>query len=161
LAGPRGARPLAWIETAALGWTLASLLLIDVRVHRLPDPLTLPLILGGLVFGLIDGRAPVLDRLLGAAGAWLAMWLIALGFRRARGREGLGAGDAKLLAAAGAWLGWRPLAWTLLIACGLAFLWIAALLLRRGPTALARPIAFGAPLALAIWWVWLAGAPGG
>ncbi len=78
-----------------------------------------------------------------------------------RGREGLGRGDAKLLAAGGAWLGWEALPWVVLLAAvlGLAL----ALLQRARGMALTRETAlpFGPSLALAIWIVRLHGFPGG
>jgi leader peptidase (prepilin peptidase)/N-methyltransferase len=72
-------------------------------------------------------------------------------YARLRGREGLGLGDAKLLAVAGAWLGWRALPVVVVIACGAGLGWAAVRLLMRGRTGLAEPIAFGAPLSVAIW----------
>ena len=45
----------------------------------------------------------------------------------------------------------------LLLACLGAFAWVAARRLRGGLPSLAAPVAFGAPLALAFWIVWLAG----
>jgi leader peptidase (prepilin peptidase)/N-methyltransferase len=78
-----------------------------------------------------------------------------------RGREGLGQGDAKLLAAGGAWLGWEALPWVVLLA---AMLGLALALFRRARgVALTRETAlpFGPPLALAIWIIRLHGFPGG
>jgi leader peptidase (prepilin peptidase)/N-methyltransferase len=71
--------------------------------------------------------------------------------------DGLGLGDAKLLGAGGAWLGWAPLPSVLVIACLASIVWVAVRRLSQGPRALQSPIAFGAPLALAIWIVWLYG----
>jgi leader peptidase (prepilin peptidase)/N-methyltransferase len=73
-----------------------------------------------------------------------------------RGREGLGQGDAKLLAAAGAWLGWEALPVVVFIG---AVLGLALVLLRRRPGQkldAATALPFGAPLALATWVMWLA-----
>ncbi|MBV9509071.1 MAG: prepilin peptidase, partial [Caulobacteraceae bacterium] len=78
-------------------------------------------------------------------------------YRLRRGIDGLGAGDAKLLAAAGAWLGWRPLPSVLLLACAATFIWMGFQVLAHGRRALDQRIAFGAPLCLAVWIVWLHG----
>ena len=73
------------------------------------------------------------------------------------GRDGLGVGDAKLLAAAGSWLGLGALPLVVLLAAlvGLAFAGIAA---ATGRAMLATStLPFGAFLAASIWLVWLYG----
>lgn len=142
--------------TLCLGWALICLAAIDLVALRLPDLLTLPLIVAGLVAAAVLPGMPVLDHLAGAAAGYGLLAVLAWGFRRLRGEDGVGLGDAKLLAAAGAWLGWRALPSVLVIACLAAFAWIAVRALaprRESP----RPIPFGPPLALAIWLVWLHG----
>ncbi len=141
----------------ALGWVLACLATIDLASYRLPNLLTAPLIVAGLAASFALPSAPFLDHLAGAAIGYGALALLAFGYRRLRGVEGIGLGDAKLLAAGGAWLGWRPLPSVVLIACALAFVWIAVRRIRRGPKTLTEHIAFGPPLCLAIWIVWLHG----
>jgi leader peptidase (prepilin peptidase)/N-methyltransferase len=89
---------------------------LDAQHEWLPDPLTLVLALAGLFLGGIAVGASLSDRLIGGAGGFLALWLIALSYRRSRGREGLGAGDPKLLGAIGLWTGWMALPAILLIA---------------------------------------------
>lgn len=143
----------------AIAWALTCLAIIDVLAYRLPNVLTLPLAVTGLAAGALGAGAPLVDRIIGAAAAYGAMALISAAFRHLRGREGLGPGDAKLLAAGGAWLGWRPLPWVLLIACAAAFAWLGVRLARQGRSGVDDPLPFGAPLSLAIWWVWLTGAP--
>ena len=141
-----------------LGWTLLTLALVDLVSFRLPDVFTLPLIAAGLAAALVLPGAPILDHLAGGAAGWSVLAALAFGYRRLRGTEGIGMSDAKLLAAGGAWLGWRPLPSVLLIACAAAFAWIAIRALTRGRASLADRLAFGAPLCLAVWIVWLHGA---
>ena len=141
----------------ALGWALACLAVIDLTVFRLPDALTLPLAVGGLAMAAVLPGRPLADHLAGAAAGWGGLTLLAIGYRRWRGRDGIGAGDAKLLAAAGAWLGWAALPSVILIACAATFAWLAVAALLRGPGVLAGRLAFGAPLCLATWIVWLHG----
>ena len=88
-----------------LGWTCLTLGLIDLRHQRLPDVLTLPLLLAGLAVCFL--RSPELLGLhaLAAALGWLGFRALGLLYQRLRGAPGLGQGDAKLLAAAGAWVG--------------------------------------------------------
>ena len=140
-----------------LGWTLVTLTAIDVVVFRLPDPLTLPLVVAGLVVAawLPDGRLP--DHVIGAVAGYCVLAALQWGFERVRGYEGIGLGDAKLLAASGAWLGWSPLPSVLLIACAAAFLQLSLMTIIQRRSAFRDRLAFGGPLCLATWIVWLHG----
>jgi leader peptidase (prepilin peptidase)/N-methyltransferase len=66
--------------------------------------------------------------ILAAILGFLSFYLIATFYRRLRGYDGLGLGDAKLLAAAGAWLGPLYLAPVVFVSAVLAL--VAALILR-------------------------------
>ena len=135
----------------AAGWTLGLLAAVDVVALRLPDVLTLPLGLAGLLVGPWLLGTPLVDHLIGAVAGYGVLALAAWAYARLRGREGLGLGDAKLLAVAGAWLGWIALPTVLVLASAGGLAWAAARLLRRGRAGLAEPIAFGAPLCAAVW----------
>ena len=140
-----------WAD-CALGWTLLTLAWIDAQTFRLPDILTLPLIPAGLLLAWHeDGLPAAADHAATAAAGFCIFRAVALAYRALRGRDGLGEGDAKLLAALGAWTGLAGLAPTILGAAlaGLA----AALLLRlRGQAvSAATAIPFGPCLALAGW----------
>jgi leader peptidase (prepilin peptidase)/N-methyltransferase len=147
---------LLW-ASLGLGWTLLTLAAIDAREFVLPDSLVLPLIPAGLLVawamdaGLVGGHA------LGALAGFAAFAAIAAVYRRARGREGLGLGDAKLLAAAGAWLGWQALPSVVVIAAASGLALALATALGGGKLAWTSRIAFGPHLALAFWLVWLLG----
>jgi len=152
LAGQDGARLAAG---CALGWTLLALAWIDVLVMRLPDMLTLPLVLAGLAEAVWLDPDTLMDRALGAAIGYVAFRLLAWSYRLLRGRDGLGQGDAKLLAAAGAWVGAAMLADVVLLAAlaGLLFAGSMALVGRRVDGSTRLP--FGPCLAASIWTVWL------
>jgi leader peptidase (prepilin peptidase)/N-methyltransferase len=140
--------------TALLGWWLLALALIDLRSWRLPDVLTLSLVVVGVATGWL-GLLPSTDSVGAIAGAvlgYVALAGIGWVYRRLRHRDGLGLGDAKLLAAAGAWLGPFDLPWVLVLAAPLG-LGLALVRSRRlrGDTA----IPFGPPLALAFWLLFL------
>ncbi len=92
----------ALLVTCLLGWTLLALAFIDWRHFLLPDALALPLAAAGLVVAYQLDRPNLVDHLLGVAAGCLFVMLVALIYRRFRGRDGIGQGDAKLLAAAGA-----------------------------------------------------------
>ncbi len=143
----------------ALGWALLALAWIDWRHFRLPDALTLPLIVAGLVATWLLDRAVIADHAGAAVLGYAALRLVNALYRRLRGRDGLGAGDAKLLAAGGAWVGLAALPWLMLVAA-LAGLGIAAVRQLRGER-LSRTTAlpFGTCLAAALWLIWITAGP--
>ncbi len=146
----------AWLD-CLLGWWLLTLAWIDVRCWLLPDALTLPLVLAGLIAAAALAPEALFDRALGAALGYSLFQALAWLYRRMRGRDGLGGGDAKLLAAAGAWIGASALPSVVLLAA-LAALALAALLRLAGVRLAAQSaLPFGPFLALATWLVWLFG----
>ena len=148
---------LLW-ASCGLGWTLLALSLIDLRCQRLPDWLTLPALVAGLAVTAWTWPAALPDHALGAALGYGALAGIGWVYWALRGREGLGLGDAKLLAAGGAWLSWPALPSVVLIAALLALaVALGARLARRTPLTAATRVAFGPYLAAAIWLVWLYG----
>ncbi len=151
---------IRWMAfSCVLGWTLLALGWIDWRTFRLPDVLTLPLLAVGLAAAAIDSQASLISGVIGALAGYGALSAVNAGYRRLRGRDGLGRGDAKLLAAGGAWLGWQALPWVVLFAALLGLL-LAALQRARGARLTAETaLPFGPPLALAIWIVWMYGLP--
>lgn len=144
----------AWLD-CLLGWWLLALGWIDLRCWLLPDVLTLPLVLAGLAAAFWLDPQMLTGRALGAALGYLALRLVAEIYRRLRAREGMGRGDAKLLAASGAWLGAAALPQIVLIAA-LAALFAALCLRLAGKRLGARSaLPFGPFLALATWALWL------
>jgi leader peptidase (prepilin peptidase) / N-methyltransferase len=89
--------------------TLVILSFIDFDHKILPDVLTLPGIAVGWAASFLPGGISWLDSLIGLVSGGGALYLVAAGYARITGREGLGGGDIKLLAMIGAWLGWISL----------------------------------------------------
>ncbi len=145
------------VVSCMLGWTLLTLAVIDQRHFMLPDVLTLPLIPAGLAVAYLLDPALLASHVLGGVAGFLAFVAIAFAYRWWRGREGLGLGDAKLLAAAGAWLGWQALPGVVLIAAVSALALALAGAVRGDRLSAGTRIAFGSHLALAFWLVWLFG----
>ncbi len=145
-----------WIA-CSLGWTLLTLAWIDWTEFLLPDVLTLPLLLVGLALTLVWDPDALADHCVAVIVGYLAFVGLAFAYRRLRGRDGLGGGDAKLIAAAGAWCGVAALPFVIL---GSALLGLLAALLAalagRAITSTTR-IPFGPCIALAFWLVWLYG----
>lgn len=159
---------LLW-ASCALGWGLLALSLFDLRSFRLPDALTLPLLLAGLLVSAVawpDALSDHLpehlpDHLLGAALGYAVIAGLAAVYHRLRRRQGIGFGDAKLLAAGGAWLSWQALPSVVLIAALLAVIAAAGVAAwQRIPLSPTLRVPFAPFLGLAIWLVWLYGVPG-
>ena len=153
------------LMTGVLGWNLLIIALVDAEHFWLPDQLTLPLFVSGLLAaallypGGLSAAFPsaLTTPLIGAAAGFGGLWLLAFLYRRVRGREGLGGGDPFLLGAGGAWVGWIGLPSVLLWAsvAGLSVV-LAMLIVRRQVSATDR-LPFGVFLSIGIWLTWLYG----
>jgi leader peptidase (prepilin peptidase)/N-methyltransferase len=143
-----------WAD-CVFGWILLALAWIDWEHMILPDLLTLPLILAGLGWTWWVEPDALPDHAIGAVAGWALFAALAFAYRRLRGRDGLGEGDAKLLAAAGAWVGWPLLGSVILIGAfsGLGVATVQALRGRAMGAATAIP--FGPCLALGAWLAFL------
>lgn len=142
--------------TLLLSWMLLGLAAIDLRSQLLPDRLTLTLLWLGLLsnaLGLLP-QLPLSEAVFGAVAGYCVLFLLSRGYRLLRGKEGLGLGDAKLLAALGAWLGvfWLPS--LVMIASMVALTALVAARLLSGRS-LRQPLPFGPALALAGWVLFL------
>jgi leader peptidase (prepilin peptidase)/N-methyltransferase len=114
------------------------------------------LALGLLVSIYLPGR-PFPDHVIGAGAGFAVLALLGWAYERLRGRAGIGLGDAKLLGASGAWLGWRPLPSLVLVACAVALVLVGVMAASKGRAAIQERLAFGGPLCLATWLIWLYG----
>ncbi|WP_184084379.1 prepilin peptidase [Sphingomonas xinjiangensis] len=140
---------------AVFGWLLLTLAALDLAAWWLPNLATGALAAAGLVAA-AGGLAPSLEaRLIGGVAGFALLWLVAQGYRKARGRIGLGGGDPKLFGGIGLWLGWHALPGVLLIACliGLAAVGVLRLAGRRMSGGDALP--FGVLLAAAAFPAWV------
>jgi leader peptidase (prepilin peptidase) / N-methyltransferase len=148
--------PVSWISII-FGWTLLAVAIIDFRWLWLPNALTLPLGLAGLLATWVIMPSGVIDHVIGAVAGYLVLAAAAWVYRRYRGREGLGEGDPRLFGAIGAWVGWQGLG-TVLLYAGIAGLLFLLLLSWTGrQIQLTTRLSFGPYLCLGAWLVWLYG----
>lgn len=146
---------------AVLAWQLVLLALLDAEHFWLPRAATLTLAATGLAFSALAGLDDAISSLIGGAAGYLALAVTAALYRRVRHRDGLGAGDAYMLAGAGTWVGWIGVPTTLLWA-GLAGLSLVAAGLIAGRRMKAdHRLPFGVFLAAGAWLTWLYGPLGG
>lgn len=133
-----GAEPIA-LAVFAFAAALLLVTFIDLDHRFIPDEVSLPGVLVGLGVSLLPGGVGLADAALGALLGGGLLWLVAFGYERATGREGMGYGDVKLLAMIGAFLGWQAIPAVILVASFTGSLaGLAAMLDRRGRHRLGR-----------------------
>src|SRR5574343_1545877 len=138
---------LATALWAAYGISLVCLAVIDARTGILPDVLTLPMLVLGLLMQfwpetqIVGIEASLVGMLIGS----LPLWLMAIIYRWKIGKDGLGFGDVKLIAAMGAWSGPAVIPITMVLASLAGLLW--SLSVMRSQFKVRRRIAFGPFLA--------------
>ncbi len=138
---------------------LVSLALYDLRFFRLPNLLNMTLLVGGVVSVWLYPRFGPTHHVVGAVVGLILFPTLNYLYRMLRGRDGIGLGDAKLLAGLGLWLGWQSLPPLLLIASlsGLMFALIVSLVAPKPveQNRMAQPLPFGLFLCLGGWLTWL------
>ncbi len=85
-------------------YALVVITVIDIRHQIIPDVITIPGMVAGLLINLFDNIGILrssLGLLIGGGSLFLISWLYFL----MTGKEGMGGGDIKLIAMIGAWLG--------------------------------------------------------
>lgn len=134
---------------SALCYSFALIVMagVDFRTHILPDILTKPLILLGLLQGYYGIFTHFTEALSGAALGYGLFWGINALYRTWRKKEGMGYGDFKLLAAIGAWCGVGQLPLVILFSSLLGIIMTCLIAwFRRHPLSEATP--FGPSLAV-------------
>ena len=100
---------------------------IDLKYFIIPDSLTFPL----MIIGFVKSFDPnlntsifpnYLNSLIGGIFGYLIIWLIIYFYKRIRRKEGMGLGDAKLLAAIGFWFGWVSVPFIIFISSAVALI---------------------------------------
>ena len=142
----------------ALAFTAALVALsgIDLRTTLLPDQIVLPLLWLGLLASLVTLFVDPVSAILGAAAGYLSLWSVTALFKLLTGKDGMGAGDFKLLAALGAWCGFKAVLPIILISsvvgAVIGSVWLATAGKHRD-----TQIPFGQYLAIAGWLQFISG----
>jgi leader peptidase (prepilin peptidase)/N-methyltransferase len=110
--GPTPAALVAFAFTAML----LLITFIDFDHLFIPDEVSLPGVLVGLALSALPGGIGLANAAIGAALGGGLLWLVAWGYERSTGTEGMGFGDVKLLAMIGAFLGWQAIPIILIVA---------------------------------------------
>jgi leader peptidase (prepilin peptidase) / N-methyltransferase len=103
------------VVAAVLLAALLAITMIDLERQIIPDAITLPGILAGVLANLATGRVTWLESLLGilvGGGVFIAIALVGSWLA---GQDAMGGGDIKLAAMLGAFLGWKVLLLSLFV----------------------------------------------
>lgn len=147
--------PTAQLVSLWLGLALIALSAIDLDRYLLPDWLTLPLIVSGVIWaGVLQGA--ILMSTLGAVIGYGAIAGLGWAWQKWRGEWGIGLGDAKLLAALGAWLGVLNLPFLLLVASGIGLVIAGSVRIATRGTNSKFVLPFGPFLCVSGWLIWCA-----
>lgn len=130
---------------------LIALAIIDLKHKLLPDLLTYTLLWAGLVWSTLNGPVAPAEAIYAAMSGYLFLYVLRHLSLIIKGVEGLGLGDAKLLAAAGTFVGFMGL--PLVIFIGSIITLIMGLVYRRKTGS--KEIPFGPGLIIATVFVFL------
>lgn len=140
-----GPTPQAGVAALLLA-ALFAITMIDLERHIIPDAISLPGILAGILANLATRHVAWQDSLIGIAVGGTVFLAIALVGSWMAGQEAMGGGDIKLAAMLGAFLGWKALLASLFVsAIGGGIL--AAALIGSGLRGRKDPLPFGPFLA--------------
>lgn len=153
-----GFSPLTAAFTALLGWQLLLIAVVDFENYWLPDVLTVPLALTGVLANAVLPQPPAIGWVLAIASALIAfalLWTLAGLYRLIRKRRGMGAGDPILLGAGCAWVGIMDVFQVLLWASVAALVVVAIMKVSGRAIASDSRLPFGTYLAVGIFACWL------
>jgi leader peptidase (prepilin peptidase)/N-methyltransferase len=102
------------LSIAAAGYFLFSaallvVIVIDIHHQIIPDVISLPGIILGVLFSLVSDTVTWQSSLIGLLAGGGVLYAVAYFYFLLRKADGMGGGDIKLLAMIGAWLGWQSL----------------------------------------------------
>ena len=114
-----------WFIILAL--TFVIIFFIDLKHFIIPNELTYPL----MIIGLLKSFDPnlnttlfpnLVNSLIGGLFGYIIIWLIIFTYKKLRNKEGMGLGDAKLLSVIGFWFGWASIPFVIFFSSVIALL---------------------------------------
>tara|TARA_B100001540_G_C15795233_1_gene637332 strand:+ start:1510 stop:2271 length:762 start_codon:yes stop_codon:yes gene_type:complete len=135
-----------------LSLTFIIIFFIDLKHFIIPNVLTYSM----MVLGFIKSFDPNLDiifpnylnSLVGGIFGYLIIWSIIFFYKQIRKKEGMGLGDAKLLAVIGFWFGWISIPFVIFLSSTIALIYVIPNLLNKSKK-LSSQIPFGPHIILA------------
>jgi len=109
---------------------------IDLKHFIIPNELTFPLMLIGFVKSFEPNLNQTIfpnyiNSLIGGVFGYLIIWLIIFFYKKVRNKEGMGLGDAKLMAVVGFWFGWLSIPFTIFISSTVALVLVIPSLIKK------------------------------
>ncbi len=137
---------LAEIIILFLGLVIISF--IDFDHYIIPDKISYPGMIIGLLGAALNPERSFLDGLFGLLLGGGFLWAIAVIYYKIKKEEGMGGGDIKLLAWIGSVLGWKPIAFVILVSSVMGSV-VGLTLIYKYKQDLKKVIPFGPYIALA------------
>ena len=119
---------------------------IDLKHFIIPNVLTFPMMFVGFIKSFDPNLHSLfpnyLNSLIGGLLGYGIIWAIIYFYKQVRKKEGMGLGDAKLLAVIGFWFGWISIPFVLFFSSVIALLWVVPDLIKKSKK-LTSQIPFG------------------
>ena len=113
---------LSYLTYLVFCFALIVVTFVDLQHRLIPDIISLPGIILGLIASIFLDEITTIDSLIGIAIGGGSLFLVAVGYHLFTKKEGMGGGDIKLLAMIGAFLGWKSVLLTIFIGSALGSL---------------------------------------
>jgi leader peptidase (prepilin peptidase)/N-methyltransferase len=151
-----------WAELVKLLYFTLALIattFIDLEFRIIPDRFSLGNWVVALAASFLWGQPDLLDAILGGLIGFGAFYLLAWGYKKIKGIDGLGFGDVKMMGWLGAWVGALAVPFVILIA-SVTGLIAGVLVMLRSKEGMQTAIPFGPFLALGAYIAWVFSALG-
>ena len=129
-----------------LGLSFIIIFFIDLKHYIIPDSLTFPMMILGFIKSFdpnLNSLFPdYINSLIGGLFGYGSIWSIIYFYKVVRKKEGMGLGDAKLLAVIGFWFGWISIPFVIFISSVVALITVTPSLMNKSKK-LSSEIPFG------------------